>query len=108
MEKKDSLLKKVLYTGIGIASLTKDKLESVVNDLIKNQKISSEEGKKVVDEFLNNLDSKKDELEAQMLDFIEKTSLKLKLTKKSEVDELEKRIADLESILLEDKIIEKE
>ena len=88
MEKKDSIFKKFLYTGIGIAALTKEKFEKAIDELVKDKKLSTDEGKKIIDDFAKNIEEKKDELEVQMKEFVEKTTSKFKFAKKDEVAEL--------------------
>jgi polyhydroxyalkanoate synthesis regulator phasin len=41
------LLKKTILTGIGIASMTKDKVEELAKKIVKETKLSEEEGKKL-------------------------------------------------------------
>jgi polyhydroxyalkanoate synthesis regulator phasin len=108
MEKKDSFFKKMFYTGIGIAALTKEKFEEAIEELVKDKKMSTDEGKKIIDDFVKNVDSKKDEIEDQMKEFVEKTTKKFKFVKKDEIDELEKRIQELEAKLITKKEIDKE
>ena len=40
MEKLEELFKKFVYTGVGLVSLTKDKLQSTIEKMIKEDKIS--------------------------------------------------------------------
>jgi len=46
------LLKSVVYTGIGAAFLTKEKIEALKDDLVEQGKISQDEGKQFVDELV--------------------------------------------------------
>jgi polyhydroxyalkanoate synthesis regulator phasin len=43
------LLKRGILTGIGIASLTKDKIEELAEKIIEESKLSEEEGRKLVE-----------------------------------------------------------
>jgi len=108
MENKDSIFKKFFYTGIGIAALTKEKFENAIEDLVKDKKLSTDEGKKIMDDFVKNIDGKKDEIEEQMKEFVEKTTKKFKFAKKDEVEELMKRVEELEAKLAAKKEIDKE
>ena len=96
MEKLEGLFKKIVYTGVGLVSLTKDKLESTINNLIKDEKLSEKEGKKIVDEFLKNTETKKSELETQLKDAIDKTVSKFNFAKKTDLESLIKRVSKLE------------
>ncbi len=44
MEEKDSLFKKLFYTGIGLTVTTKEKVEKKVSELVDKNKITAEEG----------------------------------------------------------------
>jgi len=96
MEKLEELFKKFVYTGVGLVSLTKDKLESTITNLIKDEKISEKEGKKIVDDFLKNTGTKKKELETQLKDSVNKTVSKLNFAKKTDLESLIKRVTKLE------------
>jgi len=97
MEKKESIFKKLLYTGVGIAAITKEKVEETVNELISDKKITGEEGKKIVDEFIKEMGEKKGDIETQMKNFVEKTTQKFKYAKKDDIGDLLKRVEELES-----------
>ena len=102
MEKKESIFKKLFYTGVGIAALTKEKVEDVVNDLVKDKKITTEEGKKIIDDFVKTLEDKKVDIEKQMKEFVEKTTKNFSYGKKKDIDKLMKRVEELESYIAED------
>lgn len=94
---KESIFKKLLYTGVGIAAITREKVEETVNELIRDKKITAEEGKKIVDDFIREMTSKKGGLEEQMKSFVEKATSKFKYAKKDDIEELMKRVEELES-----------
>jgi polyhydroxyalkanoate synthesis regulator phasin len=93
----EDLLKKILYTGVGIAALTAEKLQQVVDGLIKENKLTKEEGKKIVDDLFENAKTKKDELETQLKSVVEKTVSNFDFATKKEVEALKKRVNVLES-----------
>ena len=45
------ILKSILYTGIGAAFLTKEKIEEIQKDLSEKGKLSQEEGKQFMEEL---------------------------------------------------------
>ncbi len=51
------LLKNVVYTGIGAAFLTKEKIEEFKDDLVNQGKIGQDEGKRFVDELVQKTDA---------------------------------------------------
>jgi polyhydroxyalkanoate synthesis regulator phasin len=54
-QKMSAILKKVIYTSLGVASVAQDKLKELVEDLIQNDHYTEEEGKRIVDTFLMDL-----------------------------------------------------
>lgn len=98
-ESVDGLIKKLIYQGIGFAAMTKEKLEKAVSELISSNKISADEGKKIVDDFSTNMDSKAKETEKKIRDVVSETIAKFRPATKSEVEELKKRIETLEKLV---------
>jgi polyhydroxyalkanoate synthesis regulator phasin len=95
----EDLFKKFIYTGIGWISITSEKFEKTIDTFIEEGKISAEEGKKIVDEFITNAETKKEELENQFSNVVNKIIESLKFAKAEELKKLEKRIAELESLI---------
>ncbi len=97
MEEKDSLFKKFFYTGVGLTVSTKEKIEKKIKELVDKNKITEQEGKKIIDEFVVDFDKKRDELEKEFKNFIKKTTESMKLAKKKDVDTLNERLREVES-----------
>ncbi|MBQ3656860.1 MAG: hypothetical protein II956_08470 [Bacteroidales bacterium] len=92
----NDLLRKILYQGVGMAAGAKERVEKAVKELIGEKKITNEEGKKIVDDFSSNIDTKAKDLESKIRSVINEALLKVRPATKSEVEELKKRIEDLE------------
>ncbi len=95
----EDIFKKFLYTGVGLVAHTAEKIQQSVNKLIDDNKISAEEGKKIIDDFVKNTQTKKDEFESQLKSISEKIIKGLNYAKKEELDELRARIEALEKEL---------
>lgn len=52
-------LKKLLFTSIGIASITIEKIQQTTQKFIKQEKISEADGKQIVDNFVQHIEIKK-------------------------------------------------
>ena len=57
--------KKFLYAGVDLAAAASEKFQKSVTELVENGKISSSEGKKLVDEFLEKTEKRKEEFETK-------------------------------------------
>ena len=95
----ENLFKNLIYTGVGFVALSKQKFEEAIEKLINEEKISSKEGKKLVDEFVKNTESKVDEFEGQMKNVVEKVVKSLSFATSTELEGLKNRVAVLEAVL---------
>ncbi len=99
MENLEGLFKKFVYTGVGLVALTKDRLQKTIDEMVKEDKISENEGKKMVTDFFKNTESKKNELEDQLKKVVDKAVSKFKYASSSSLEELANRIKVLEQLL---------
>lgn len=98
-----SLLKDFLYASIGLASLTKEKAEEIITELIKKGELSAEEGKSALDEVVTKMQIEKNKWKEKIDEQIETAIDSMNLVKRSDldaliakIDALETRISDLE------------
>ncbi len=99
MENLEELFKKFVYTGVGLVSLTKDRLQKTIDEMIKADKITEKDGEKIVDDFFKNTESKKKELESQLKNVVDKAVSKFKFANSSNLEELSNRVKVLEKLL---------
>ena len=90
-------LKKALYAGVGLAFVTRDKIEEMAKRLAEEAKLSEGEGKKLVDEFLKKSEDAKAALEKMVSATVGSALDRLDIPKRSELKALEARIAALEA-----------
>ncbi|MCR5453602.1 MAG: hypothetical protein K6F33_01270 [Bacteroidales bacterium] len=95
-EELDSLLKKILYQGVAKASAAIDYVEKTVSGLVGENKITNEEGKKIVNNFTSNIDGKVKDMETRLRETISSALQNVRPASKSEVEELRKRVEALE------------
>lgn len=89
------LLKKTVLTGLGVASLTKEKIEEFGKDLTDKGKLTEQEGEKFVQEMLLRADESKESLRKQT-ELMVKTALeKMHLAKADDIAALQKEIEAL-------------
>ena len=93
----EDLIKKFVYTGVGIASLTAEKLQKSIDKLVDEDKISENEGKKIIDEFFKKTETKKKDFESQIGKITEEVVSKFDFSKAKEILDLNKRVKALES-----------
>ncbi len=89
------LVKKTLLTGVGVAALTKEKIEELARDFVEKGKMSEEEGKALVDDLLARSDESRKELQKQVEEIMATVLDKMDLAKKSDVAALKSEIEEL-------------
>lgn len=89
-------IKKAMFTGIGLASITKDKVEEVAKEFIEQGNLTETEGRKLVKEMMDYSDKSRGELELQIEKYVEKAISKLDLARKSDIDELKDKVFELQ------------
>ncbi len=61
----DDLFKKFINTGVGFLSQGNKAVQTAIEKLVKESKLSEQEGKKIVDDLLKSSESKRADLEKQ-------------------------------------------
>ncbi len=89
------LSKKLLLAGIGAAVLTKERIEGIVRELIKQGEISKEEGIKLVKEVLQKGEEMQKTLEAKIEVGINKAMERLNIPTRKEIQELREKLEKL-------------
>jgi len=93
------LVKKTLLTGVGVAALTKEKIEEVAKDFVEKGKMTEQEGRDLVNDLVSRSDESRLELQKQIGEKVEMVLEKMDLAKKSVVDALKLEIAELRGAL---------
>ena len=89
------LIKKAVLTGVGVASLTKDKIEDLAKELIEKGKMSEEEGDKLVKEMLGRAEESRETMKNQTESLVQNTIAKMKLARVEDVELLRAEIERL-------------
>ena len=101
-----SVLKKMMLLGVGAATVTKEKAEEIVEDLIKRGEVASADKAKVIDEIQEKAQAATAEIRKMIDERVDAVSKKLhwlddmrKL--QGQVQELNSRLAEIEKNLKE-------
>ncbi len=92
-------LKKVLLTGVGIAALSKEKVEEWAKKFTEEAKLAEDEGKKFVDDIIKQSEEAKKSVEEEVGRLTKSAIDKLGLCTRAELEALKKRIDELEKKL---------
>jgi len=93
------LLKKAFSLGIGALLVSKDKIEEVVNELVKKGELGQEEGKNLANELIEKGEASMHEVESKIEKIVKSVTEKLSLPTRKELNELKSEIEQLKEKL---------
>jgi polyhydroxyalkanoate synthesis regulator phasin len=89
-------VRKLGLIGAGLWAITEDKINDLVKELVDKGDISKDEGKKTVQDILEERKKQKLELEKKISEKIQESISKAEMFTKKDMHELESRIKTLE------------
>lgn len=92
-------LKKTYLAGLGLASMTQEKIEELVDDLIKRGEVAEKDRSKIVEDMLNRVQEEQDKLFKKVREYVKKVVHEMGLPTHDEFNELQKRVEQLENEL---------
>ncbi|NGZ76210.1 phasin family protein [Saccharibacillus alkalitolerans] len=95
------LLKKALSLGIGLTVASKEKVEKVVDDLVKKGEIAPSESKAVVNRLIERGEEERSAIKGMVQEQVRRVLQELDVPAGSDVVSLEQRIAVLEQRVAE-------
>ncbi len=93
------LLNNIVYTGIGAAFLTKEKIEALKDELVEQGKIKEDEGKEFVNELVRKTASIKDSLDLKISQIIERKIKELDIPTNADFADLRRQVEELQVAL---------
>jgi polyhydroxyalkanoate synthesis regulator phasin len=89
------LIKKAIYTGLGLAVLTKEKAEELVKELTQQAKLSEQEGKDLFDSLIKHSDQARVDFQTRLDEAVVAVVNRLHLATKDEVASLRSKVEEL-------------
>jgi polyhydroxyalkanoate synthesis regulator phasin len=89
------LIKKALYTGLGLAVLTKEKAEELVKELTQQAKLSEQEGKDLFEGLLKHSEQARNDFQAKLDEGVLAVVKRLNLANRDEVAKLQAKVEEL-------------
>ena len=89
------LVKKAMLAGIGAFAVTKEKVEELVDDLIKKGEMSKDERAKFVRELVDKAEARSQEAKKWVDQRVKVSMSKLKMAKAEDLEALSKQMTDL-------------
>jgi polyhydroxyalkanoate synthesis regulator phasin len=89
------IIKRTLLTGVGLAVMTKDKVEELGKELASQAKLSETEGKEFVDHLLSQSETARKDFESRINSAVQKAVSTLNLASRDEVAKLSTKVEEL-------------
>ncbi len=90
------LIKKAMLTGVGLASISIDKIDEIAKELMEQGNLTEQEGRKLVQEMMGYAEKSKEQLEKQVAYYVEKAMDKMDVARKKDVEELRETLVQLQ------------
>ncbi|MGS0744644.1 phasin family protein [Syntrophomonas erecta subsp. sporosyntropha] len=91
-----SMMKKALYLGLGIFSVTRERAEKMVSELVEKGEMTRDEAKQVIDDMVTRGEEEKEGMRKMVQEEVDKLKKELPLVSRGELEALQVRIEALE------------
>ncbi|MEK4003948.1 phasin family protein [Paenibacillus sp. FSL H3-0333] len=95
------LLKKAISLGVGLTIVSKEKVEKVVDDLVKRGELAPSESKALVERLVERGDEERGVFKSAVQEQVQRVLKELKVPVQEDITRLESRIAQLEGRVAE-------
>ncbi len=96
MSEMSDMLRKMGLFGIGVLSLTQEKIEEFTQEMVKKGEMSKDEGKKFVKDVLSEKEKQLKDMEEKINERVKEHIKKSGVVMKSDIETLERKIEKLE------------
>ncbi len=86
------LFKKTMYMGLGLAEITREKVEELSRELVRKGELSEKEGRDLVEDLSRKADSAKKNLEKRVDKLVEQTLDRINVATKDDLARVEKKL----------------
>jgi polyhydroxyalkanoate synthesis regulator phasin len=93
------IIRKAVFLGLGAISLTRDKAEEMVDDLIKRGEVASAERFKTVDTLLKEADKQEKEFQRKVTGAVQKVIADMGLPTRKDLEEIAETLRRIEAKL---------
>ena len=90
------ILQKVWYFGLGVFDFTREKVEPLVDEMVRRGEISQQESPEAVKEFLGRAQEAQAALVEKVKELVNMALAEIRPAKAADLEALEKRLAALE------------
>jgi len=91
------IIRKAVYMGLGAISMTKDKAEELVDDLIKRGEVASAERYKTIDKLLKEADNQEKEFQRKVSAAVQKVIVEMGLPTRKDLEDIGETLKKIEA-----------
>ncbi|GAB63641.1 conserved hypothetical protein [Candidatus Jettenia caeni] len=89
------IIKKAIDLTVGALFMTKENVDELIDDMVKNGEMKREEAKALVNEIMKKILSSKKEIESRTEVIVEKVLHKLDIPTRQELQQMQKRLEEI-------------
>lgn len=89
------LIEKSLLLGLGVLTLTRDKVARTVDELVEEGEVKAEEAPSVIDRLVNRGEEEREELRKMVREEMDKVRANVPLATRRDIEELSQKIDNL-------------
>lgn len=86
------LIEKGLLLGLGVLTLTRDKVAKTVNELVEEGEVKAEEAPSVIDRLVSRGEEEREELRKMVRDEMDKMRANVPLATRKDIEDLSEKI----------------
>lgn len=90
------VFKKTYLAGLGLATMTGEKIEEIVEELVKKGEVAEKDRKELVDELIAKGREQREQLSESVKESVSKVVYELKIPRREQYEDLLKRVEELE------------
>jgi polyhydroxyalkanoate synthesis regulator phasin len=95
------LIKKSIYLGLGVASVSKEKVEEVIDELIEKGQLSKEQKPDTLTDIMGIIEKGEENISKIIKNAVKETADNISIATKEDIENIALRVEKLESILAE-------
>jgi polyhydroxyalkanoate synthesis regulator phasin len=89
------LIEKSMLLGLGMLTLTRDKVTQAVNSLVEEGEVKVEEAPNIIDRLVARGEEERTELRKMMRDELDKLRVNMPMASRKDIEDLSQKIDDL-------------
>ncbi len=88
---------KMFLAGVGLAAMTKDKIDEHIKELVEKGKLTEIEGRELAEDMLKKSRQAKEDLQKQVEKSVQQTLQTLQIASREDIEKLQARVEKLET-----------